>query len=280
MKIIDGKLFSQKLLQSLKKEIKENDYTPRLDIFLIGESFASRKYVEMKERQGKDIGIEVVIHKFADDAKDQTIISEIELLNKYKECNGIMVQLPIAKTFDVDRILNVINPAKDVDGLTAFTLGSIFTSKSDKIFLPATVSAINLLLHEYKVEISGKNVVIIGKSREVGIPLTGLFLNKGATVSICSSKTKDIPKITREADILVSSTGVVGLVTEEYVKKGSVVIDVGYGVKDGKVSGDVDFEKVKGKASLITPVPGGVGPVTVACLLQNTLISFKTFKNV
>ncbi|MCK9368790.1 bifunctional 5,10-methylenetetrahydrofolate dehydrogenase/5,10-methenyltetrahydrofolate cyclohydrolase [Candidatus Dojkabacteria bacterium] len=279
MEIIDGKSFSKKNLQDLKEEIEVNNYSPRLDIFLIGDNFSSKKYVEMKEKEGKAIGMEVVVHTFADNTPEIEIVREIELLNKYRECNGIMVQLPLPKSFDTDKILNAISVKKDVDGLTAATLGGIFTNTKN-VFLPATVSAIYQLLLEYKVEIEGKSIVIIGKSREVGIPLAGLFLCKRATVTVCSSKTKDIQNIANKADILVSSTGVGHLVKKEFVKEGAVVIDVGYSMVDGKVMGDIDFEDVKEKVSLITPVPGGVGPVTVASLLQNTMISFKRQKNV
>jgi methylenetetrahydrofolate dehydrogenase (NADP+) / methenyltetrahydrofolate cyclohydrolase len=282
MVVMDGKSLSKKILSSLKEEIEVNNYTPRLDIFLIGEDFSSKKYVEMKEKQGKEIGIEVVVHYFREDSCEEEILREIELLNKYSQCNGIMVQLPIPKVFNTDKILNTISPKKDVDGLTAFTLGSVFTNKNSKeeIFLPATVSAIEQLLTEYKVEVEGKDISIIGKSREVGAPLAGLLLSKGATLHICSSKTKNIAKVTKDSDILISSTGVGHLVNETFVKEGAVVIDVGFSIKDGKVTGDVDFENVKEKASLITPVPGGVGPMTVASLLKNTVLSFKRQNNV
>lgn len=279
MTILDGRKISKKILGDIKEKLKKEVRHPRLDIFLVGNDFASLKYVEIKKTKASEVGIEAIIHKFDESVSEDLLISQIEDLNLNPQVNGIMVQLPLPEGFDTDAIVNAIDLKKDVDGLSAQNLGRIFTRSKD-FFLPATVRAIDSILKEYNIEVEGRDVVVVGTSREVGIPISALVLSKGGTVVMCHSKTKDLHEKTRKADILISATGVPHLIKEDMIKEGVVLIDVGFSMRDGKVLGDIDFENSSKKASSITPVPGGVGPVTVACLLLNTLESFRKDKDV
>lgn len=272
--ILDGKIIAQKISEDIKIGLEKELKKPRLDIFLIGDNPSSIKYVDLKTKKAGEVGINVVLHKYDESITELSLISEINDLNHNPEITGIMVQLPLPARFSTDNILNTIASDKDVDGLTSINLGNAF-SISSKHFLSATACAIDELLKGYNIDVRGKDVTILGTSIEVGLPTTACLFRQGATVQMCNLETKNIIDKSKNADILICATGRPGLVTKEYVKEGAVVIDVGYTPVGDKVMGDVDFESVKEVASYISPVPGGVGPLTVVSLLKNTYIAFK-----
>ena len=283
MQILDGKKLSKKILENISEEIQGlkamKKQVPRLDVIIAGDDFGSMKYVQMKERTAQEVGLEVKVHHFSSETKTDEIVNLINSLNKDTEVTGIMVQLPLPKNIDDNVVLETISSEKDVDGLTAVNLGRLFQNSKFRI-APATPLGIMKLLSEYHIDISGKRAVIIGTSNIVGIPLGAMFLNEHATVTLCNSKTKGLKEICKEADILVSATGIPLLIKGEYLKKGCVVIDVGSNKhpRTGKVTGDVDWESVNGIPSYITPVPGGVGPMTIACLMLNLMTCWKNAK--
>lgn len=274
MKILDGKSLAKKILDDIKNELINSYDKPRLDIFLIGNNSASEKYVSLKMNAATEIGINTILHKYPEDVNEISILSEINDLNQNPDVNGIMVQLPLPTTFNSQNILNKIDVTKDVDGLNAYNLGKMFANHDDTL-LSATTKAISKILSEYGIDVKGKDVVVVGSSVQVGLPTTALFLNLGSTVTICNENTVDLDEKISQADIIVSATGTPGLINDRNVKVGAVVIDVGFTLIDGKIFGDADMSKLTYIASSITPVPGGVGPVTVACLLENTLIAWK-----
>lgn len=274
MKILDGKTLSEKILSEIKSELLMTYDKPRLDIFLIGNNPASDKYVALKMKAATEVGINTILHKYPEDVNEVSILSEINDLNQNPDVNGIMVQLPLPKTFNSQSILDKIDTGKDVDGLNAANLGKMFARRED-VLLSATTKAISKILIEYGIEVKGKDVVVVGSSIQVGLPTVALFLNLGSTVTICNENTTDLDEKISNADIIVSATGTPGLINDRNVKVGAVVIDVGFTLVDGKVFGDADMSKLTYIASSITPVPGGVGPVTVACLLENTLLAWK-----
>lgn len=275
--ILDGKKLSQKILIDLGQEILNTKNShPRLDIILVGNDPASFKYVENKNKKAKDVGIIGEIHHFAEFAKTEEIVTKIQELNLNPLVNGIMVQLPLPSQIDQSRVLNAINFQKDVDGLTATNLGLLFQNHI-RAFIPATPFGIIKLLKEYNFDFIGKNAVIVGRSPIVGIPLSALFLKENATVTICHSRTKNLKEITKNADILITAISKPNYFTSEFIKNAAVVVDVSTNIDlvSGKVVGDVNFESVCSIASFITPVPGGVGPMTIACLLENTFTAWK-----
>lgn len=271
MILLDGKTTSEKLLGNLKSEIAKSSRLPCLDIILVGDNPASKKYVEMKEKRAKEVGISTRVFSFIGQVDTEQIVSKIKELNSDPKSSAIMVQLPLPPSIDTSLVLNTINPAKDADGLTATNLGLLFQRDTSAI-ASATSSGVLRLLEEYMVEISGKNAVIVGRSSEVGLPLVALLMAKNATVTLCHSFTKDLVSICQKADILISAVGKGKMITGDYIKNGAVVVDVGLSpdLQTGKLVGDIDFDSVSQKAGYLTPVPGGVGPMTVASLLQNT----------
>ena len=282
MILLDGKILSQKILKNLKIQIDESkvlDFrVPRLDILIVGDDFASQKYVNMKEKRAMEVGIKVVVHKFDSDVSEKEILELIEKLNIDNRIDGLMVQLPLPQNFNLENILESINPRKDVDGLTSSNLGKLFKNDSSAI-ISATARGILELLKEYKITIDGANVVIVGRSNIVGLPTAAVLQNENATITICHSHTKKLKDITKEADILVVAMGKAEYIDKGYVKKDAVVIDVGTNQnKDGVLVGDIDFKSVNKIVKYITPVPGGVGPMTIASLLLNLFEMYK--KNV
>lgn len=282
MNKFDGKLTASKLTNKLKEDIlkiKSQGYRkPRLDIFLVGNDYASIQYVDMKCRKAEELGIKAVKHIHNETISQQELEQEIQNTCANPEVDGVMVQLPLPIKYDQTPILEKIFPLKDVDGLTSINLGKIF--KNSPTAIPsATPLGIIKLLEEYNIEIDGKQAVVIGRSDIVGLPIAAMLQNKNATVTICHSHTKNLKEITKQADILVVSIGKPEYITEEYVKEGAVVIDVGTNKNsEGKLVGDVNYENVKEKTSYITPVPGGVGPMTISSLLLNLFESYR--KNV
>jgi len=279
MEILDGKYTSSVMLQNLKTEIQkylqEGKRAPRIDIMLVGDDYASQMYVSMKEKKALDLGILVNIHTFDKDISQAQLIKLIKELNNENEVDGIMVQLPMPEHISESEVLESILPSKDVDGLTSTNLGKLFKNDSSAI-PPATAKGVIKLLDNYDVQIEGKRAVVIGRGDISGLPIAAMLQNRNATVTICHSHTQELKDICKDADILVSSIGRAEYINSEYVKNGSVVIDVGTNRNsEGKLVGDVDFNSVKDIAGYITPVPGGVGPMTIACLFDNLIEMYK-----
>ncbi len=243
---------------------------PGLAVILVGEDAASQIYVRNKAKACENIGMHSEIHRYPDDARQETVLSKITELNNDKRIHGILVQLPLPAQVDNKKVLATISPDKDVDGFHRSNMGALVTGESE--FPPCTPHGVMALLDFYKVPIEGRNAVVIGRSNIVGKPMALMLLARSATVTICTSKTRDLSQFTLIADIVVCAVGRAGLVTADMIKSGAAVIDVGMNrLADGKLAGDVDFEPVRDKAGHITPVPGGVGPMTITMLLANTL---------
>ena len=279
MEILDGKYISSEIVQTLKAEIQkyiqEGKRVPRIDILLVGDDYASQMYVNMKEKKALDLGILVNIHTFDKEISQAQLIKLIKELNNENEVDGIMVQLPMPEHINESEVLESILPSKDVDGLTSTNLGKLFKNDSSAI-APATAKGVIKLLDNYDVQIEGKRAVVIGRGDISGLPIAAMLQNRNATVTICHSHTQELKEICMRGDILVSSIGRPEYIDEQYVKKGSIVIDVGTNRNsEGKLVGDVDFNSVKDIAGYITPVPGGVGPMTIACLFDNLIEMYK-----
>lgn len=268
-KILDGKAFANELGQNLKekvKNLKAEGITPHFCVINIGDDPASKIYVRTKKRRAKKMGIIQDIYQMPADTEQAEALALIDKLNADPTINGVMVQLPAPKQIDADELLERIDPNKDVDGLTPANIGRLWME--DHFIEPATAEGIIALLKHYQIKLDGKNVVVVGRSNIVGKPLAALMLEQNATVTICHLHTQNLGEITKKADIVVSATGQAFLITADMVKDGAVVVDVGMNHVNGKLVGDVDFDNVKEKASYITPVPGGVGPLTVQFLME------------
>lgn len=273
MKILDGKSLSAKVKDELKGNVNSYFQTPILAVVTIGDDAASEVYVKNKKKACEYVGMSFLHLDYASCVKEEVVIKKIKQLNKDKSINGIIVQLPIPDNFNVSKIINTIDPSKDVDGLTNTQAGKLI--QNEKCLIPCTPKGIMEIFKEYKIDLEGKHVVIVGRSNLVGKPLMLECLNKNATVTMCHSKTKDLKKYTKDADILVVAVGKKYLIDKTMVKKDSVIIDVGINRKDGKLYGDVN-PNVEEVCGYLTPVPGGVGPMTVSMLLKNT---FEAYKN-
>jgi methylenetetrahydrofolate dehydrogenase (NADP+) / methenyltetrahydrofolate cyclohydrolase len=272
MILLDGKITSQKILDFLKQEITQKILHPNLDIILVGDDPASLKYVELKQEKAESIGISGQIHKLPQNSTTAEVISLINQLNNDSTVTGLMIQLPLPKQIDTNKVLLSIKPSKDADGLNPINLALLF--QKNQLAIPSATSlGIMKLLEEYKIDVNGKNAVIIGRSPDVSLPLFAQLMAKDCTVTICHSFTKNLSQITSQADILISAIGKPKFIGAEFVKKDAVIIDVGYATDSitGKTTGDFNFDAIKGIVSYITPVPGGVGPMTVASLLFNTV---------
>lgn len=276
--IIDGKLVSQTLREEIKKDVeafvKENGKAPGLAVIMVGDNPASAVYVRNKHKACSDVGMTSYQIEYPADTSEDELLRKIDELNADENVNGILVQLPLPRHIDEDKVINRISPAKDVDAFHPENVGKIMIGKYN--LLPCTPAGIVELLKYYNVDVTGKNCVIIGRSNIVGKPMALLLLERNGTVTVCHSKTKDLASITKGADILVVAIGRANFVTADMVKDGAVVIDVGINRgEDGKLYGDVKFDEVEPIASMITPVPGGVGPMTITMLLKNTLTAAK-----
>ena len=275
--IIDGKMLSLKLKEEMKGHIaqmKEEGIVPKLVVVLVGNDSASQVYVRNKHKSCGEVGIESEVITMPEETTQQELLEVVERLNQDNSVDGILVQLPLPKQIDEKTVLRAIRPDKDVDGFHPVNVGLL--SIGDECFAPATPSGIVVMLKEYGIEIAGKHCVIVGRSNIVGKPMAALMLKENATVTVCHSKTNNLAEITRQADILIVATGRRNTITADMVKEGVVVIDVGMNRNElGKLCGDVDFENVKEKASFITPVPGGVGPMTITELLESTILAAK-----
>ena len=275
--IIDGKKESALLREEIKKEIfeinKKTNKSPGLSVILVGDFIPSQIYVKNKEKNSKEVGINSEIIRYSKEVKESKILEKIDELNNNDNVSGILVQLPLPAHISKEKIINAIKPSKDVDGFHPINVGNL--SSGYKAIVPCTPSGCLLLIKKVEKNLTGKHAVIIGRSNLNGKPMAQLLLKEDCTVSIVHSKTKDLKSECQKADILVVAVGVANLVKEDWVKKDSIIIDVGTNKVADKIVGDVDFEKVKDKVKAITPVPGGVGPMTIACLLKNTLECFK-----
>lgn len=276
-KIIDGKGIADKIYEELKEEVNSLREKPELAVVLVGDEPASIVYVRNKEKACKRLGLNYKLLKFPQSVDRDELISNIKTLNKDKEVNGIIVQMPLPEHLDAFDIVSSIDPLKDVDGLHPDNLGRLLSGKPR--IIPCTPLGIIELLKRENIDIKGKNAVIVGRSNLVGKPLFHLLLSLDATVTVCHSKTSDLKRETSRADILVCAVGVPRLITVDMVKEGAIVIDVGINRVDDKLIGDVDFEEVKHIAGAITPVPGGVGPMTVAMLMKNVITAYKLQKD-
>ena len=266
---LDGRTASQALLESLKPKVKELD--PKLVIVQVGEDPASASYIRQKEKSCEKVGMRSEHKHLPAETSLEDLMKIIDELNSDGDVTGFIVQLPLPDHLQkhVPQVIRAIDPKKDVDGFGAYNMGKMFLSKEFEHLPPATPSGIIALLEHYKIDVAGRHAVILGRSNIVGKPLAVMLLNRNATVTVCHSKTDDITRHAQTADILVAAVGKPKMVTADMVKEGAVVIDVGMSRTDEGLVGDVDFEAVKEKASAITPVPGGVGPMTVASLIRN-----------
>ena len=275
-KIIDGKKISGEIKDELKKKVSNLKIKPCLVVISVGDNPASKVYVGQKEKCANYIDINY-IHKHYDNIKDDDLIKEIDKLNKDKKVNGIIVQLPLPDGMDEKKIVNTIVPEKDVDGLTFLNAGLLLNNETSLV--SCTPKGIMELLKREKVDLVGANVVVIGRSILVGKPMMNLLINANATVTMCHSKTKDLAKITKKADLLIVAIGKKHFITRDMVKRGAVIIDVGINRVDGKLYGDVNFDDVYSKVKKITPVPGGVGPMTVVMLMKNVIDAYERQNN-
>lgn len=277
-KILDGKAVSQRVKDDLKKEtekfVKDNGFAPGLAVVIVGNDPASRVYVNSKKRACEEIGYYSEEHALCESTTEDELLNLVERLNNDDKIHGILVQLPLPKHINEETIINAINPKKDVDAFHPVNVGKIMIGNFD--FLPCTPAGVMELIKESGISLEGKNCVVIGRSNIVGKPQAMLLLHKNATVTICHSKTKNLKEIAQTADVLVVAVGRAQMITGDYIKEGAVVIDVGMNrLENKKLVGDVDFESASKKASYITPVPGGVGPMTIAMLMKNTLTAAK-----
>ncbi|MDD1706080.1 MAG: bifunctional methylenetetrahydrofolate dehydrogenase/methenyltetrahydrofolate cyclohydrolase FolD [Methanoregulaceae archaeon] len=271
--ILDGKKIQEKRLEILKEEIDESGITPRLATVIVGSDPASELYVRMKHRACEQVHIGSVGITLPESSGTGEVIREIQGLNRDPEVSGILVQLPLPAHVSTLQVIESVLPEKDVDGFHPANLGRLFAGTP--VFSPCTPQGIMTLLYEYRIDPGGMHAVVMGRSIEVGRPMAALLLSADATVTITHSKTRNLPAITREADLLVVAIGKPRYVVPSMVKEGAVVIDVGTNRVDGVLCGDVDFDRVKDHASAITPVPGGVGPMTIATLMENTFLAAK-----
>lgn len=267
MKILDGKKLSEKILQGLKKEIKKANLKLRLAVVQVGKNPVSNVYIESKRKAAEKLGMNFKLYQFDEKIRPDDLKKEIERIVGDPENSGVIIQLPLPKKFLTDEFLNLIPAEKDVDVLSEKSLGKFYQGKLK--ILPPIVAGILELLRNYKIKLKGKNIVLLGAGRLVGLPLAVQLMREKATISVLNEFTKDTASFTKKADILISGVGKPNLVKGDMVKRGVVVVDAGTTMLKGKLLGDVDLKSVAKKASYITPVPGGVGPLTVACLLEN-----------
>lgn len=283
MQIIDGKKVSANVKESVRLEcerlVKEHGVTPGLAVVIVGDDPASRVYVNNKKKACELVGFKSEEYALPAETTQEELLSLVDTLNNKDDINGILVQLPLPKHLDDKSVIERISPKKDVDAFHAVNVGKIMLGEYD--FLPCTPAGVMEMLHQYEIPVEGKQCVVIGRSNIVGKPMGMLLLHENGTVTICHSRTKNLKEVCQRADILVAAVGRAKFVTADMVKDGAVVIDVGMNRdENGKLCGDVDFENVKDKCSYITPVPGGVGPMTIATLMKNTIKACKLQNNI
>ena len=277
MKIIDGKKIKKEILDELKEEVSKLKDKPNFVVIQVGNNEASNVYIKQKAKMAEHIGYGYTHLKLDENITEEALLNEIDKLNKDKNIHGVLVQMPLPSHIDTNKIQNAVIPEKDVDGLSDMNAGMLFHGK-DSLF-SCTPYGVMELLKRYNINVEGKHAVVVGRSNLVGKPMSIMLTNAGATVTLCHSKTKDLAKYTKKADILIVTVGKPKLITADMVRKGTVVIDVGINRLDSGLCGDVDYENVSKKCSYITPVPGGVGPMTVAMLGSNVLKAYKIQKS-
>ena len=279
--LIDGKKIASEKKSAIAAEVeklKKEGIVPGLAVILVGNDSASKTYVANKERTCRELGMHSILIEMSESVSEEELLKKINELNEDMDIHGILVQMPLPKHINEVKVIETILPEKDVDGFHPVNIGRMMTGQDS--FLPCTPYGIMVMLDSIGADISGKHVVVVGRSNIVGKPAGQLFLNKHATVTYCHSKTDDLKKYTKQADIVVAAVGKVNVITKDHVKDGAIVIDVGMNRNsEGKLCGDVDFNEVKEVASYITPVPGGVGPMTITMLMFNTLKAAKALQN-
>ena len=279
MTILDGKKLSEKIKENLKievEELKNKGITPGLAVILVGNEPASHTYVKMKKNACQNVGIYSVVHEFPESISEKELLSTIKMINENPNIHGLLIQLPLPKHIDTTKILEAVDPSKDVDGFHPYNMGRLVEGLDT--FAPCTPLGVMEIFKEYNIDLKGKDVCVVGASNIVGKPMWALLLNAWASVDICHIETKDLASHTKRADIVIVGVGKPNLITANMVKEGVIVIDIGINrLDDGRLVGDVDFENVSKKASYITPVPGGVGPMTIAMLLKNTVKAARNF---
>lgn len=278
MILLDGRSVANRVLEQVEGEVralKEKGITPKLAFLLVGHNPASATYVSQKQKACEKTGIEFEHLDFPETVTTEELVAAIQKLDAREDVHGILVQLPLPASMNTPLVLRALQPKKDVDGFHAYNLGKMLLSTEFEHLVPCTPKGVIKLLEHYQIPIEGREVVVVGHSNIVGKPMSVMFLNRNATVTTCHKFTKNLADHTRRADILVVAVGKAGLITADMVKEGAVVVDVGINRVDGKLVGDVDFEAVSQKTSYISPVPGGVGPMTVACLMENTVLAAK-----
>lgn len=284
MKLLDGRLVANDLLETLKVEVEslqKQDISPKLVVILVGDNPASLSYIKQKRKACEKTGILWEQINYENSVTNEELLGKIEELNGKEDVHGILVQLPLPEHIFAPGVIKAIDPKKDVDGFTAYNIGKMFLSTDFEDLPPCTPAGVIKMLDYYDIDVSGMDATIVGASNIVGKPLTTMLLNRGATTTTCHIKTKDLKANTLKADLLCVAVGKINLITEDMVKDGVIVVDIGVNRKeDGKLCGDVDFEKISEKASFITPVPGGAGPMTVACLMENTVKAAKRLNNI
>lgn len=289
MNLLDGTLVSSNIYENLKKDIalltQKSKYPPCLSVIIVGDRVDSKTYVKMKEKKCNDLNIKSKITKLSDKVSNEELLIEVEKLNNDESVHGILIQLPLPEHINKRAILDHVDITKDVDGFNIYNMGAVALDRTPD-FYPCTPLGCIELLKYYDIDIVGKHVVVIGRSQIVGLPLSLMLMNLGATVSNCDDKTIDIKEITKKADILFTACGVPNLVKKDWIKDNVVIIDIGINKLDDpslkrgyKLVGDVDFNEVKETASMITPVPGGVGPMTIAMLMRQTVKAFRIINN-
>ncbi|MBQ3641872.1 bifunctional 5,10-methylene-tetrahydrofolate dehydrogenase/5,10-methylene-tetrahydrofolate cyclohydrolase [bacterium] len=275
--ILDGKQTAEKITENIKKEVTELKAQPTLAVVLVGSDKASQLYVRNKHKKAEEVGFKSIVINLPEEITENNLLEQILLLNDDVNINAILIQLPLPEHINKERILDAIHPLKDVDGFTSYNFGRLALGYTP-FAIPCTPKGIIRLLDEYKINIEGKNAIVIGRSNIVGKPTSILMQKRNATVTVAHSKTKDLKEITKTKDIIISAIGKPKLITADYVKDDAIVIDVGINRTDEGLCGDVDYKGVFDKVSYITPVPGGIGPMTIAMLLENTLELYKLQK--
>jgi methylenetetrahydrofolate dehydrogenase (NADP+)/methenyltetrahydrofolate cyclohydrolase len=274
MKTLDGKKVSAELFEKLEprvKTLKDQGIQPKLVFFIIGDSPASVAYVNMKMKASEKIGIDSEILRYDETISEEELLKKIKELNEDPSVTGMMVQLPLPSHLSVPEVTRALDPKKDADGFHAYNFGKMTISKDFEHLPPATALGIIRLIDAYAIDVSGMDITVLGRSNLVGKPVSIMLMNRGATVTVCHSRTKNTAAHCQNADMVIAATGVPRLVEADWVKEGAIVIDAGYAKVDGKVTGDVDFEEVSKKCSWITPVPGGCGPMTIYAIVENTV---------
>jgi methylenetetrahydrofolate dehydrogenase (NADP+) / methenyltetrahydrofolate cyclohydrolase len=284
MELMDGRKVSKNILLKLKDSVSRLHFDhihPKLVVILVGKDPASLSYIRQKQKACDTTGIEWEQFDYEESVTTETLIDKINELNADDKVHGILVQLPLPKQVFAPDVIRAIDPKKDVDGFTAYNIGKMFISTDFEDLAPCTPLGVIRLLENYEISLQGKEVVVVGHSNIVGKPLATMLMNRDATVTVCHVHTKDLAAHTKRADIICVAVGKPNLITEDMVKDGVVIIDIGVNrLDDGRLVGDVDFENVSKKASFITPVPGGAGPMTVACLMENTVTAAKRLNNI